>query len=168
MLYHLYCIHYYSLESFLLSVVFQGLLSCFDQFFHALNIIMYVLGIESSANKIGISILSTPSNILSNRRRTHNAPPGQGFLPKETATHHSSQFTILLAEVLREAAEKEQCTVRQIVLKLDVIAYTKGPGMGACLSVAAVGARMLSKMWGKEIVAVNHCVGRKRGLERKS
>ena len=45
----------------------------------------YTLGIEGSANKIGIGIISHPSNeILSNPRKTFITPPGTGFLPKET------------------------------------------------------------------------------------
>ena len=43
---------------------------------------------------------------------------------------------------------------------IDCICYTKGPGMGAPLQSVAVAARMLALLWGKEIVGVNHCVGR--------
>lgn len=32
--------------------------------------------------------------------------------------------------------------------------------MGAPLQSVAVAARMLALLWGKEIVGVNHCVGR--------
>lgn len=35
-----------------------------------------------------------------------------------------------------------------------------GPGMGAPLRSVAVCARMLSQLWDKPLVAVNHCVGR--------
>ena len=35
-----------------------------------------------------------------------------------------------------------------------------GPGMGAPLQSVAVVARMLSMLWGKPLVGVNHCVGR--------
>lgn len=39
------------------------------------------LGIEGSANKIGVGIVDSEGNILANPRRTYNAPPGSGFLP---------------------------------------------------------------------------------------
>ena len=42
---------------------------------------------------------------------------------------------------------------------LDCLCYTKGPGMGAPLVSVAVVVRMLSQIWQKPIVAVNHCVG---------
>ena len=42
---------------------------------------------------------------------------------------------------------------------LDCLCYTKGPGMGAPLVSVAVCVRMLSQIWRKPIVPVNHCVG---------
>jgi N6-L-threonylcarbamoyladenine synthase len=45
----------------------------------------YVLGIEGSANKIGIGIVDLEGKILSNPRETFITPPGTGFLPRETA-----------------------------------------------------------------------------------
>ena len=50
--------------------------------------IKIALGIEGSANKIGIGILNSNGEILSNPRKTFITPPGTGFLPKETGDHH--------------------------------------------------------------------------------
>lgn len=50
------------------------------------------LGIEGSANKLGIGIIRvTESNdvdIMANPRKTYITAPGTGFLPRETAMHH--------------------------------------------------------------------------------
>jgi tRNA A37 threonylcarbamoyltransferase TsaD len=43
---------------------------------------------------------------------------------------------------------------------LTALAYTRGPGMGAPLMTVAIVVRMLSQIWNKPIIAVNHCVGR--------
>lgn len=48
----------------------------------------FVLGIEGSANKIGIGIVDKLGNILANPRETYITPTGTGFVPKETAEHH--------------------------------------------------------------------------------
>ncbi|ETE70001.1 putative tRNA threonylcarbamoyladenosine biosynthesis protein OSGEP, partial [Ophiophagus hannah] len=48
-----------------------------------------VIGFEGSANKIGIGIVKD-GEVLSNPRRTYVTPPGQGFLPGDTARHHRS------------------------------------------------------------------------------
>lgn len=111
-----------------------------------------VLGIEGSANKIGVGIIRD-GVVLSNPRATFHAPPGEGFRPTETAQHHRQQIVRLVGEALKEAgiADPEE--------EIDGIAYTKGPGMGAPLQVGAIVARTLSLRWKKPIIPVNHCVG---------
>jgi N6-L-threonylcarbamoyladenine synthase len=61
------------------------------------------LGIEGSANKIGIGIVDNNGNILSNPRKTFITPPGQGFRPKETADHHRREVLGILKEALEQA-----------------------------------------------------------------
>jgi len=109
-----------------------------------------ILGIEGSANKIGVGIIKD-GIVLSNPRRTYNAPPGQGFMPRPTALHHQS----CILQVLREALDEAKITPQEI----DAIAYTKGPGMGAPLVVGAVVARTISQLWKLPIIGVNHCIG---------
>ena len=46
------------------------------------------LGIEGSANKIGVGIIDESGHISANPRATYITPPGTGFMPKETAEHH--------------------------------------------------------------------------------
>jgi len=88
--------------------------------------------------------------ILSNPRLTHITPPGEGFLPRETAAHHRKHIANLVVQALAEAG----ITWRDIT----VICYTKGPGMGGPLGVGLVCAKLLSLLWKVPIVAVNHCV----------
>ncbi|KAL8739296.1 MAG: hypothetical protein Q9181_000026 [Wetmoreana brouardii] len=117
---------------------------------------MIALGLEGSANKLGVGVIlhpqkSGPAQILANIRHTFVSPPGEGFLPKDTAKHHRSWVVRLVKEALKEAG----ITVNDV----DCICYTKGPGMGAPLQSVAVSARMLSLLWDKKLVGVNHCVG---------
>ncbi|OBT65967.1 glycoprotein endopeptidase KAE1 [Pseudogymnoascus sp. 23342-1-I1] len=116
----------------------------------------YAIGLEGSANKLGIGIIShpsptTPALILSNLRHTYVSPPGAGFLPKDTALHHRSHLVPLLKRALAESGLKPS--------DIDCICYTKGPGMGAPLQSVAVAARTLALLWNKPLVGVNHCVG---------
>jgi N6-L-threonylcarbamoyladenine synthase len=112
---------------------------------------MISLGLEGSANKLGVGIIDHTGHVYANIRRTYHAPPGHGFLPKDTAAHHRRLVLALIGEALREA----QLTMRDI----SVLAYTKGPGIGNALSVVAIVARSLSKRFQKPLVGVNHCVG---------
>lgn len=42
---------------------------------------------------------------------------------------------------------------------IDLICYTKGPGMAGPLSVGAMVSRTLALMYNKPIIGVNHCIG---------
>lgn len=114
------------------------------------------MGIEGSANKLAVGIIryreDGETEILSNPRKTYITPPGQGFLPRETAWHHQNHVNGIVRAALVEAGVTPE--------QIDCICYTKGPGMGAPLRSAAVCARMLSLLWKKPLVGVNHCVGR--------
>ncbi|KAI4189933.1 MAG: hypothetical protein L6R41_001118 [Letrouitia leprolyta] len=117
---------------------------------------MIALGLEGSANKLGVGVIlhptkGGPAQILANIRHTFVSPPGEGFLPKDTAKHHRTWAVRLVKQALTEAGIA--------VDNVDCICYTRGPGMGAPLQSVAVLARMLSLLWNKKIVGVNHCVG---------
>lgn len=61
-----------------------------------------VLGIEGSANKIGVGIIRD-GIVLSNPRHSFYAPPGEGFRPAETANHHREHIIELVLKALKEA-----------------------------------------------------------------
>lgn len=111
-----------------------------------------ILGIEGSANKIGVGVVRD-GEVLSNPRRTFHAPAGEGFRPAETAVHHRRNVVSLVTEALNEARIKDP------EVEIDAVAYTKGPGMGAPLQVGAIVARTLCQLWKKPIIPVNHCIG---------
>ena len=120
-----------------------------------------VIGIEGSANKVGVGILKysvgppATYHILANPRKTYISPPGHGFLPKETAWHHQNHVVALVRFALMEAFPNEDHPERL----LSGICFTKGPGMGAPLQSCAVCARTLSLLWNLPLVGVNHCIG---------
>lgn len=111
---------------------------------------MIALGIEGSANKIGIGIVKEDGTILYNNRKTYVTPPGSGFRPNETAQHHQQHILPLIQDAF--------ATTKLTPKDISCICYTKGPGMGAPLNVGAIVARVLSQLWKKPLVGVNHCV----------
>lgn len=108
------------------------------------------IGFEGSANKIGVGIVRD-GEVLSNVRKTFVTPPGCGFLPKETAEHHRQK----ILGILREALDEAKVTPNEI----DVVCYTKGPGMAPPLLTVAIVARTIAQLWNKPILGVNHCIG---------
>jgi N6-L-threonylcarbamoyladenine synthase len=116
---------------------------------------MIAIGLEGSANKLGVGVIvhevNKPAQVLSNIRHTFVSPPGEGFLPKDTAKHHRTWVVRVVKQAMAEAGIS--------ISDINCICYTKGPGMGAPLTSVAIAARMLSLLWEKELVAVNHCIG---------
>lgn len=72
-------------------------------------------------------------------------------MPRETAQHHRKY----ILDVLQKALDDAKISLKDI----DVICYTKGPGMGAPLTVAALVARTVAQLYNKPMIAVNHCIG---------
>lgn len=131
-----------------------------DQFLRPNQSSYLALGLEGSANKLGVGIIRHPlggqsptnkAEILSNIRDTYITPPGEGFLPRDTARHHRNWVVRLVKMSLEEADVKPA--------DLDCICFTQGPGMGAPLQSVVMAARTISQLWGKPLVGVNHCVG---------
>lgn len=73
-------------------------------------------------------------------------------MPKETAEHHRKQILNLIKQALSEAG-------MDLSVDIDVLCYTKGPGMAGPLSVGALVCRTLSLLYNKPIIGVNHCIG---------
>ena len=109
-----------------------------------------ILGIESSANKVGIGICDEKGNIFSNVRETFYGSEGEGFRPSETSDFHRKHIVGLIKKSMIESNFKPS--------DIDAIAFTKGPGMGACLEVGAMAARTLAQLWKKPLIPINHCV----------
>ncbi|KAH9808896.1 glycoprotease family-domain-containing protein [Melampsora americana] len=116
---------------------------------------LLALGIEGSANKLGVGIIEhLPNgqiNVLSNLRKTYVTPPGHGFQPSDTAKHHREH----IIELIKSSIKESQINL----IDLDCICYTKGPGMGSPLQTVALVARTLSMMYKIPLIGVNHCVG---------
>ncbi|KAK7794588.1 hypothetical protein R5R35_003602 [Gryllus longicercus] len=108
------------------------------------------IGLEGSANKVGVGIIRD-GEVLANCRQTYISPPGEGFLPRETAQHHREKIIGLVREALTVSGISPD--------KIDVVCYTKGPGMGAPLIMVALVARIIAQIWNKPIIGVNHCIG---------
>ena len=95
---------------------------------------LLALGLEGSANKLGVGlILHTPPasstaaksandpaavTILSTIRHTYVTPPGEGFLPSDTARHHKRWIGEVVEKALKEGG--------RTMADVDVVCYTKG------------------------------------------
>ena len=113
---------------------------------------MLCLGIESTAHTFGISIVEYKikkvkvlANIIDNFT-TEKA----GHIPAKVADHHVE----ICDSVLLKALENAKIKIKDV----NLISYSKSPGMGNCLRIGAMFARSLANIYNKPIVGVNHCI----------
>ena len=107
------------------------------------------LGIESTADNLGIGIVSSEQEVLANYIKIH-VPPEGGIHPREAARHHSEN----MGKAIKTALEQAKITMDEV----DIISFAQGPGLGPCLRTGATGARALASYLNKPLVGVNHCV----------
>ncbi len=110
---------------------------------------MVVLGIESTAHTASVGIVSDRAEVLGIASDMYR-PPAGGIHPREAANHHVE----LLPGLVRQAMDAAHVDPSGI----DAVAFAQGPGLGPCLRAGATVARMLSLVWEKPLVPVNHCV----------
>ena len=110
---------------------------------------MIALGIESTADDLGIGLACADGRILANERSTYRPEKG-GIHPREAARHHSDQVGFVISKALRSAGVEAQ--------DIGLVAFSQGPGLGPCLRTGATVARALSMFLEVPLVGVNHSV----------
>ncbi len=109
---------------------------------------MICLGIEGTAQKLGVGIVTDDGEILANISKHQEIR--EGIHPRDAAIHHAEHIKNLILKAIE--------TAKIDFNDIDVIAFSQGPGLGPCLRVVAVAARTLSLKLNKPIVGVNHCI----------
>lgn len=110
---------------------------------------MLTLGIEGTAHTLGVGITDSSGNVLANELNMYRPPEG-GLHPREAANHHAD----VVASQIQKAVETAGVTLKDI----ELVSFSKGPGLGPCLRVAATAARSLSSRLNIPIMGVNHCI----------
>ncbi|MHA1719798.1 MAG: bifunctional N(6)-L-threonylcarbamoyladenine synthase/serine/threonine protein kinase [Promethearchaeota archaeon] len=110
---------------------------------------MLCLGIESTAHTFSVGIIDERGKILSLISDTYKPQEG-GLKPVDVVEHHYNVFERVLKQAILTANIQYS--------DLDLIAFSRGPGLGPCLRVGAAVARTLSLKLKIPIVGVNHCI----------
>lgn len=107
------------------------------------------LGIESTAHTFGIGILDFDGKVYSVVNDTY-VPEKGGLTPVLVKEHHLNNFTATITKALSDAS----CSIKDI----DLVAFSRSPGLGPALKVGALVARTISQVLNVPVVGVNHCV----------
>ena len=113
---------------------------------------MLCLGVEGTAHSIGIGLVEDINDychVRSNLIKIYRPEKG-GIHPREAANHHEQHIANLIKDSVKQANVDFS--------DIELISFSKGPGLGPCLRTAATAARALSLTLNKPLIGVNHCV----------
>ena len=118
---------------------------------------MLVLGFESSCDETGVALVDSMENcvprLLSHALHSQIAMHQAygGVVPELASRDHIRRVLPLTREVMREAGRS--------LADIDVVAYTRGPGLAGALLVGAGVACSLAAALGKPVLGVHHLEG---------
>ncbi|KAG2028864.1 glycoprotease family-domain-containing protein [Suillus americanus] len=109
-----------------------------------------VLGFESSADDTCAAVVTSSRQILSNVVvKQHDLHEGFGGIHPSVAIEAHQRN---MPGAVRMALEQAHVNIHDV----DGIAFTRGPGIGGCLSVGSNAAKSLAAALGKPLVGVHH------------
>ena len=106
---------------------------------------MIALGIESTAHTFGAAIVNNKGHVLSDVRDVFTTTAG-GMIPTTVAKHHQDVCDKVIQQALHDAK----------VTHVDLVVYSRGPGLAPCLHVGLQQAKEMGKSFNCEIIGVNH------------
>jgi len=117
------------------------------------NIIMKILGIETSCDETAVAIVDDAKNILSHvlRSQIDLHKKYGGVVPELAARSHSEILDELILLALKEANLKFE--------EIDAFAATSGPGLIGGVIVGMMAAKTLASIYQKPFLAINHLEG---------
>jgi len=119
---------------------------------------MWILGIESSCDETGVALVRADAGLalpvlaaqaLHTQAAMHEAYGG--VVPELASRDHIRRVLPLIQQVMQEASLG--------LSELDVIAYTRGPGLAGALLVGAGTACALAASLGKPLMGIHHLEG---------
>ncbi|HEX8739347.1 MAG TPA: tRNA (adenosine(37)-N6)-threonylcarbamoyltransferase complex transferase subunit TsaD [Casimicrobiaceae bacterium] len=114
---------------------------------------MRVLGIETSCDETGVAIYDSERGLVADALHSQVAMHAAygGVVPELASRDHVRRLVPLLDEVLARAA----CALGDV----DLVAYTRGPGLAGALLVGASFASALALALGTPAIGIHHLEG---------
>jgi len=123
-----------------------------------------ILGIETSCDETAVSILEVKgdkikvlSNMISSQVKLHTKYGG--VVPNLAAREHVKNIEHVFKLAMGEAFGTRNWKLETRNLPIDLIAVTRGPGLGPALLVGIAFAKTLAWKYQKPLVRVNHLEG---------
>jgi N6-L-threonylcarbamoyladenine synthase len=113
---------------------------------------MLILGIENTAHTFGIGIVDyKKKKILFNEKNVFSQE--EGMNPRKLSDFHTKNFdnVLKMAKVFLKSIGKN-------FYDLDLIAFSRGPGIGNSLKIGGLVAKTLARKYNVKIIGINHII----------
>jgi bifunctional N6-L-threonylcarbamoyladenine synthase / protein kinase Bud32 len=114
-----------------------------------------VLGIEGTAWAASAAVYDAATGDVFIESDAYQ-PDSGGIHPREAAEHMHDAIPRVVETALRHARETDDGPTDEP--PVDVVAFSRGPGLGPCLRIVGTAARALSQALDVPLVGVNHMV----------
>ncbi|MFC1585800.1 tRNA (adenosine(37)-N6)-threonylcarbamoyltransferase complex transferase subunit TsaD [Fibrobacterota bacterium] len=114
---------------------------------------MFTLGIETSCDETACGIVDQDLNVMANKiysQEEHHKAYG-GVVPEIAARAHLEKISPIVSSALQEAGRD--------IADIDVIAFTRGPGLIGSLLVGSSFATGMGRALGKPVFGISHLEG---------
>ena len=105
------------------------------------------LGIESTAHTFAAAIVTSKNKVLSDVRANYTTDKG-GIIPKDAAQHHKNVYKDVIQKAILDAKINSS--------DIDLIAYSRGPGLSPSLHVGLNAVKELVNDLNVPVTGVNH------------
>lgn len=120
--------------------------------FNRVNILMLVLGIETSCDETAVALYHADKGLIGNITYTQSAHAVYGgVVPELASREHIKKIIPLIQDLLKD------CAVQQT--EVQGVAYTKGPGLAGALLVGAMVGRAIAFALEIPAIGIHHLEG---------
>ncbi len=116
-----------------------------------------VLGIEGTAWAASAAVFDAATDEIAIETEAYE-PEAGGIHPREAAEHMAEHLPRVAARALEVASEQAADAGEEAGSPVDAVAFSRGPGLGPCLRLAATTARSVAQRLDVPLVGVNHMV----------
>ncbi len=108
-----------------------------------------VLGIEGTAWAASAAVFDVEADAVTIHTDAYE-PDSGGLHPREAAEHMAEHVPSVVERALEGVSDRTP--------PIDAVAFSRGPGLGPCLRIAATAARSVAQRYDVPLVGVNHMV----------
>jgi N6-L-threonylcarbamoyladenine synthase/protein kinase Bud32 len=116
-----------------------------------------VLGIEGTAWAASAASYDGATGAVPIETEAYQPARG-GIHPREAAEHMGEFIPVVVERALDAAREQARAAGEDPATPIDAVAFSRGPGLGPCLRIAATAARAVAQRFDVPLVGVNHMV----------